>query len=156
VNLYLTVSGTREIDERVEACVLYQVTIGVPMFFQAHPRTIRVGDARGVDDVVRRNFACTVYQAQWDLVGRRAGMLRNEAMIDDMIRDRDADLVRGVPALAVLLAFPRSTGRGTQGAIAYALRRGIHVCEHPVESAFWSATATHSATFRSVKRDLPQ
>lgn len=53
------------------------------------------------------------YPADWDRLGKKAGVLRNEDMVDTR-----PDLV---------LAFPLPEGTGTQHCIGYAVKKGCHV-----------------------------
>lgn len=80
------------------------------------PIEILHGGARGADklaDLLARKmgFAVRVFPAQWRKHGRRAGILRNIAMLDEK-----PDLV---------LAFWDGFSRGTKHTIAEAERRGI-------------------------------
>lgn len=95
------------------------------------PRVIRVGCARGVDAIVRRSFPCLVHSARWDELGKRAGMVRNEEMLDAALADVRVDGTHGIASRAALLAFPREGGRGTQGCIQAALKRSMTVWEVP-------------------------
>jgi hypothetical protein len=85
-----------------------------------HDNNVRVihGDARGADhgaDVVARLLSLSVerFPADWRTHGKRAGVLRNVAMLDC-----------GPDAV---LAFQRNGSRGTQHTIDEARRRGIPV-----------------------------
>ena len=80
--------------------------------------TIMHGDARGADkqaDVIARGYGMPVevFPADWRGQGKRAGYLRNLAMLD-----QKPDLV---------LAFQRNGSRGTQHTIDEARKRGIPV-----------------------------
>ena len=79
------------------------------------------GGARGADTIAgawgsRQRFSVQPFPADWDRNGKRAGILRNLAMLDER-----PDLV---------LAFQRNGSRGTQHTIDEALRRGISVEVH--------------------------
>ena len=83
--------------------------------------TVIHGDARGADhcaDVAARLLRMRVqrFPADWETHGKRAGILRNLAMLDEQ-----PDLV---------LAFQRNGSRGTQHTIDEARRRGITVEVH--------------------------
>ena len=76
------------------------------------------GAARGVDQLAAGlapfyGFTVRAFPADWELYGKRAGILRNLAMLD-----AEPDLV---------LAFQRNGSRGTQHTIDEARRRGIPV-----------------------------
>ncbi len=130
-HLTLVVSGTRDADPWLYHAVPYYVDA----VFKARPHRhgqIRVGCARGVDAIVRDNYPVwivSVHYARWDALGKRAGMVRNEEMLDCAVEDASQSEHNTV----ILLAFPRIGGRGTQGCIKSALKRGIEVWEVPVE-----------------------
>lgn len=78
--------------------------------------TVVVGDARGADRIAARvarslGLDVVVYPADWSKHGRRAGILRNLAMLDEPL-DR-------------VLAFYIADSPGTAHAIAEARRRGL-------------------------------
>lgn len=129
--LHLAVSGTRERDSRLEFLVPHYIYVEVPAKLGAHPTLIRVGCARGVDEIVRQSVTCVVHNARWDELGKRAGMVRNEEMLDAAIEGAAADVAHGIASRAVLLAFPRDGERGTQGCIQSALKRRMCVWEVP-------------------------
>jgi hypothetical protein len=88
--------------------------------FDAADRSVRLlhGAARGADELAARlgeglGFEVVAYPADWERYGRRAGILRNLAMLDTR-----PDLV---------LAFQRNGSRGTQHTINEARKRGIPV-----------------------------
>ena len=79
---------------------------------------IITGGARGADylawsEAKRLGLAQEVYQADWDAYGKKAGMIRNQEMLDSGI-----DLV---------LAFPG--GRGTADMVRRARAAGVTVTE---------------------------
>lgn len=79
---------------------------------------IITGGARGADTIAERaardtRRPCTVFHANWDDHGRKAGILRNLRMLD-----YGPDLV---------IAFQRAGSRGTQHTINEARKRGIPV-----------------------------
>lgn len=87
--------------------------------FVSYPE-VRVlhGDARGADRLARDvaafyGYDVRAFPADWETHGKRAGILRNLAMLDEK-----PDLV---------LAFQVNESRGTQHTIDEARRRGIHV-----------------------------
>jgi hypothetical protein len=96
---------------------------------------VRVGDAAGVDQIVRDEvtrsgiWVLTVYEARWDTEGRGAGAIRNRRMLLGL---DSADPNRGRPA-DLLIAFPepgRATparNSGTWNCIHQAHWRGIEV-----------------------------
>lgn len=78
------------------------------------------GHCSGTDLMAERyakenGFELEVYPADWSL-GRKAGQLRNKAMVD---------------AADFAIAFPGG-GRGTQSLIAFAQKKGISVRIHPI------------------------
>lgn len=77
------------------------------------------GGARGADWLAGewakfRKIPCTVFYAQWDKYGKRAGILRNQQMLDEF-----------KPTLVV--AFPG--GRGTADMVARSRAQKIPVME---------------------------
>jgi len=85
------------------------------------PREVIHGAAPGADriaaDIARLYLiSARAFPAAWDRYGRRAGILRNLAMLDER------------PGL--VLAFQRGGSRGTQHTIDEARRRGILVEVH--------------------------
>ncbi len=78
---------------------------------------ILVGEAKGVDSLVRRyakeyNIEYQVFKADWDTHGKSAGHKRNKAMVD---------LADG------LIAFWDGKSKGTKSTIDFAKRKGIKV-----------------------------
>jgi len=72
---------------------------------------IIVGDAVGVDTDICTNFdPVEMYEADWGVHGRAAGVIRNKEMIED------GDM---------LLAFPGAKSKGTYHAINAARDKGI-------------------------------
>ena len=73
-----------------------------------------VGDAKGVDTSVTRIWRkqggeVAVYEADWQLFNRRAGIIRNEAMCRSLDPERD-----------LALAFIHNHSRGATHCLAYA------------------------------------
>jgi hypothetical protein len=99
------------------------------------PLHVRVGDARGLDAIVRTYIAgtdgaqLTVYEADWEREGKSAGGHRNRRML---LGDDAFDPSPGRPA-DLLVAFPEpgrvwsAKGSGTWNAIGQAHYRGIEV-----------------------------
>jgi hypothetical protein len=82
------------------------------------PTAIAHGDARGADRLadawaVRHSVLVTRYPANWT-VGRKAGPLRNQRMLEDFKPD-------------YLIAFPG--GRGTRDMMDRAQAAGLHIYE---------------------------
>ena len=87
--------------------------------------TLIHGAARGADTIASNvadllGWAVHPFPADWDRHGKRAGILRNLAMLDEA-----PDLV---------IAFQRNGSRGTQHTIDEARRRGIPVEVHSRDS----------------------
>ncbi len=104
-------SGSRDYADldSVKSVVAGVVTSGLV-------KEIIVGDARGVDQAVREAAAntevtLTVYCADWNQYGRRAGIIRNLDMLD-----RRPDLV---------LAFWDGSSPGTRHVINHAKKHNI-------------------------------
>lgn len=77
------------------------------------------GGARGADTMAEewakaQGLPCEVYQADWDNLGRKAGPIRNQRMLDE-----------GKPDLVV--AFPG--GRGTADMVRRAREAGVETIE---------------------------
>lgn len=77
------------------------------------------GGAKGADSIAgewarERNIKEIIYKPDWDTYGKRAGILRNQQMIDES----DPDIV---------LAFWKNKSRGTKHAINYARSKGKEV-----------------------------
>ncbi len=102
---------------------------------RAVPLHVRVGDAAGLDAIVRKRIAGTdgailsVYTANWDMEGRSAGAHRNRRML---LGDDPFDPAHGKPA-DLLIAFPQpgrvfsAKGSGTWNCIGQAHYRGVEV-----------------------------
>jgi hypothetical protein len=88
---------------------------------QLAPSAIAHGDARGADRLadnwaVRHRVLVIRYPADWT-VGRKAGPLRNQHMLEDFKPD-------------YLIAFPG--GRGTADMMNRARNAGLHIYELPI------------------------
>ncbi len=102
---------------------------------QSVPLQVRVGDAEGVDAIVRTFIAgmdaslMTVYFADWTTQGKAAGAIRNKRML---LGDDVFDPSPKVPT-DLLVAFPQpgrifsTKGSGTWNCIGQAQYRGIEV-----------------------------
>lgn len=98
---------------------------------------IRVGNARGLDKIIRKlllptnrfGITCAVYEADWS-IGRGGGMVRNIDML--LGRNSVNDPTAGLRADR-LLAFPqpfvawRVPGSGTVGCMIEAFKLGIRI-----------------------------
>lgn|SRR3990167_8714384 len=83
---------------------------------------IITGDARGVDSLARdyariNNIKLTVFTAQWNKYGKRAGPLRNQEIIDN------SDF---------LIAFVHMNSIGTLDTIAKAKNKGINIIKYDI------------------------
>ena len=135
--MILAISGWREWTDVAFVHRQLDLIWGSDLVFGARavPLHVRVGDARGVDAIVRTFVAgadgalLTVYSADWEREGKSAGAHRNRRMLlgtdaFDPSHDKPADL---------LLAFPQpgrvfsTRGSGTWNAIGQAHYRGIEV-----------------------------
>lgn len=77
------------------------------------------GGARGADQLGRlfaeyANIPCDTYPADWEGLGKKAGPIRNQQMLDE-----------GKPDL--VLAFPSPNSRGTYDMIKRAKKAGVEV-----------------------------
>lgn len=90
-----------------------------------------VGDCpTGVDRMVRVMTAFgsnnrRVFMADWDTHGKKAGPLRNAAMVAAAVEFAGVENT-------VCLAFPKGASRGTRDCITQATRAGVHVRVHEV------------------------
>lgn len=109
------VCGSRDWEDEDEiADVLADLIAGAPV-------TIVHGGARGADYIAGKiaefyGYAVEVFPADWERYGKRAGFIRNVAMLDTR-PDR-------------VVAFQRNGSRGTQHTIDEARKRGIPVDVH--------------------------
>jgi len=114
------VCGSRDWQERS----IIRAELGL-LASKPNPPVIIHGAARGADTLagqIAEGYGLTVerFPADWDTHGKRAGILRNLAMLDT-----EPDLV---------LAFRKGESRGTQHTVSEAMRRGIptrvYVADH--------------------------
>jgi predicted Rossmann-fold nucleotide-binding protein len=82
-----------------------------------HFAVVIAGGARGADSLAaqwaeHRGIPTEVYMAEWERLGRKAGPIRNQRMLDE-----------GKPDLVI--AFPG--GHGTAGMMALARKAGVRV-----------------------------
>lgn len=94
-----------------------------------YPLSLFAGCAGGVDAIARRwalkvGVQCHVYTADWRTFGKRAGALRNIAMVDGALRAYPAAPIIG-------LAFPMPGSVGTHHCARYMRSKGIDVLEFP-------------------------
>lgn len=83
------------------------------------PTMVINGGAMGADQNARmwardKNVPCVTLEADWTRLGRRAGPIRNQAMLDELRPD-------------LVLAFPG--GRGTADMVRRARKAGVEVVE---------------------------
>lgn len=108
--------------------------------------TIVHGGARGADDIADRwawgmaqaGYAVMVekHMADWDGLGKRAGVVRNQIMVD-----AGADVCH---------AFPLNESVGTRHCMARAMAAGISVVNHGYEP-FTSQAAEFAEAYSSTK-----
>ena len=113
------VCGSREIDHAQASRLIAKRLGELPM-----TATIVHGGARGVDKLAEltalaRAMHVEIYPADWERNGKRAGILRNIAMLDS-----GPDLV---------IAFWNGSSTGTLHTITEARKRGIEVEVIPLE-----------------------
>jgi hypothetical protein len=122
--MILVVSGTRkELPIDVKFRVLRQLK-RIGAFDES--TEVYVGDATGVDALVKDYASATVFAADWDKHGKRAGPLRNKALLTEAI----ANSFGKTPV--VLLAFPGRGSKGTVDCIRQAAGMGIEIHVYPV------------------------
>lgn len=93
--------------------------------------TIVVGGAKGLDTIVENisrslGLNVEVFNANWNLYGKRAGPIRNQKMLDS-----GADLV---------FAFPEKESRGTRHMIDISRKAGVKTIVY--ENNAWKVTKT--------------
>lgn len=91
------------------------------------PSMVVLGDARGVDSQARewcekRGLRFSIIYAEWERLGKRAGPVRNQEMVDAA---QPGDW---------LLAFPWGDSRGTRDCMRRGVERGLRVYEMPLRS----------------------
>jgi hypothetical protein len=93
------------------------------------PDFLIIGDAKGADTLAkewaesRPNQSSSMHLAQWDLYGKKAGPLRNAAMLDKactMMKDDDSG-----DRQTLVVAF--KGGAGTENCIRQAIERNLIV-----------------------------
>lgn len=121
----ILITGSRNWEDR-EA--IRQALIKAGQAAGVHPQAVTVvhGGARGADRIageLAREFGCSVevHRADWERYGKRAGFVRNAAMVN-----AGAD---------VCLAFPLGESRGTRHCMREAEKAGIEISE-------WQPSAT--------------
>ena len=80
------------------------------------------GHARGADTLgehyaAERSLLVVVYPARWDEYGKRAGLVRNEKMLEHILKGEDA----------LVVAFWDGQSRGTKYMIDIARQAGVRV-----------------------------
>lgn len=116
----ILITGSRDIDPEAERIVRAVLSDASVRAARVDSEVVIVhGAARGVDTIAAL-YAGSMgepHPADWSL-GRRAGMLRNQQMVD--------------LGAAVCLAFPRRSSVGTWGCIRAAADAGIPVQIYPL------------------------
>lgn len=114
---HILVAGSRGLDNDK---IRRQVRGFVEMFQQIHDEVRFVtGCARSGGDIIARELAhdmnldIKVFVAEWDLLGKSAGMRRNEAMIDHIMN---------FYPMCCVLAIHDGVSRGTMHTISLARR----------------------------------
>lgn len=111
----ILVTGSRDWDDKETIYRALAETQGV----MPHDQMILIhGGARGADGIASRyadsmDWGNQIYHPEWDKYGKRAGILRNEAMVN-----AGAD---------VCLAFIRNQSRGATHCANYAETMGVPV-----------------------------
>lgn len=90
------------------------------------PKVVIVGCARGIDTYCVeyfRDVPCwvKVYKANWDALGKKAGLIRNEDMLEELLKYRD----KGYDIKVCAFRYNGSTG--TSHMIKTCTRHGIMV-----------------------------
>lgn len=122
----ILVTGSREFDNisLVENSI---IDLQDEVYIDWHDTTIVHGDCPSGADRWADDFANSVnlkverYPADWAKYGKRAAYLRNQAMVDSLVPDRD-----------IVLAFKQrgSANRGTQMTIDLARKAGLEIREY--------------------------
>lgn len=110
-----------------------------PVYARAVKRVIReikewngsviVGDCTGVDKLVRdectkQGVPCEIFEALWDVHGRAAGPIRNQAMVNER------------PNVCITIHDDYQNSLGTKDCGQKAFKAGIRLCLLPRESEF--------------------
>lgn len=116
----ILVTGSRDWDDELMIRYALKQYIDVLPDYVDEP-VVMHGDCRGADKIAAAQaldlgFWVEAYPADWELHGKRAGILRNLDMLD-----LNPDIV---------LAFRRNGSRGTTHMIEAAKKRGIPVVIH--------------------------
>lgn len=115
----IIVTGSRHWDDAQE---LYHFLDKVVSKFGGQEIRLIHGAAKGADTMahnwaMERGYTSTGYPANWQEFGKSAGMRRNRWMLDAFPN-------------ALVVAFPLPGGKGTQGMMAEAKKRGREVIEY--------------------------
>ena len=99
----------------IEDCIRSRIDMAEELGDRAR---IYVGCAKGVDALVRNLLPeAVIFKADWAEYSKAAGPMRNRAMIDFAVSDRD---------MVTMLAFPHALkGSGTWDCIRRASRSGV-------------------------------
>jgi len=150
VSLYLLVCGSRDWKDR-------GAIVDVFVVYVAAEPDVRVvtGGARGADTIAHDyamsiGLATKVMPADWDRLGKRAGYVRNEAMLDLLVE-------RACDGHAVAVEAFTDGSPGTQHTIDGALRRALPLTVHRSaigsEAAVPPVAASDRVAEPSVSRD---
>jgi len=90
--------------------------------------SLYVGDANGVDALVRAQGPAVVFEADWRNFGKGAGPRRNKEMLTAALA-----AVGGNPLLVKLYAFPATDSRGTWDCVKTAALMGIASYVTPIK-----------------------
>lgn len=106
------VCGSREFSNPFAASLTIDARIAaLPPGSEIIHGAARGADQHAAETAARHGHTATAYPADWDRFGKRAGIIRNLAMLD-LVPD-------------LVIAFWNGTSRGTAHTIAEAGKRGI-------------------------------
>jgi len=106
--MIIAVSGSRDFNDEKFICN------EINKYYTKDKDIIHVGDCKGVDYVVRKNFECKVFYADWNKHGLAAGPIRN------------SELLKGSD---ILIAFLKQGSKGTLNCIKSAQKLGIKIIQ---------------------------
>ena len=130
--MIVTMTGSRDFTDEVAVLVALR---GVAKY----GATVHVGDARGLDSIVRRKceslgIPVVVFPADWEREGRAAGFRRNARMISSQ------------PDRVVAFFGPSGETKGTMHTVDLAKRAGIPVVIYRETTRNWERIGARSVS----------
>lgn len=121
----VTMTGSRDFTDEVAVLVALR---GVAKY----GATVHVGDARGLDTIVRRccekcGIPCVIFEADWRREGRAAGFRRNARMLASR------------PDRVIAFYGPSGETNGTKHTVSLAEKAGIPVIVYRETTRKWES-----------------